>query len=99
MITFKYEAMDATGCEIKNCIEANSEEEASTMIRQSGYFVTKISPAKNEFGGDYIQSPQSTKTRFLISPITWYFKISVGWFILLGGMIIGYFLHLFLSLA
>jgi type IV pilus assembly protein PilC len=39
---YKFEAMDRTGQEIKDEIEAPSEEEAQTTIRQMGYFVTKI---------------------------------------------------------
>jgi type IV pilus assembly protein PilC len=38
--------MDRTGQEIKDVIEAPSEEEAQTTIRQMGYFVTKISMKK-----------------------------------------------------
>lgn len=46
MPTFQFEAMDATGQEIKDVIEAPSEEEAQATIRQMGYFVTKISVKK-----------------------------------------------------
>lgn len=38
--------MDATGQEIKDVIEAATEEEAQGTIRQMGYFVTKISVKK-----------------------------------------------------
>jgi hypothetical protein len=41
---FKFEAMDAKGEEIRDVIEAPSEEEAQSTIRQLGYFVTRISP-------------------------------------------------------
>ncbi|MEW4530363.1 MAG: type II secretion system F family protein [Maioricimonas sp. JB045] len=43
MPTFQYEAMDNTGLEIKDTIEAESEQEAQTLIREKGFFVTKIS--------------------------------------------------------
>jgi hypothetical protein len=46
MPTFQFEAMDATGQEIKDIIEASNEEEAQTTIRQMGYFVTKIQVKK-----------------------------------------------------
>jgi type IV pilus assembly protein PilC len=46
MPTFQFEAMDATGQEIKDVIEAPSQEEAQATIRQWGYFVTKISAKK-----------------------------------------------------
>src|SRR5216683_1930820 len=42
MPTFKYEAMDTSGGEVKDSVEAASEEEAQQKIRQMGYFVTKI---------------------------------------------------------
>src|SRR5437588_3263398 len=42
MPTYKFEAMDTTGSEVKDSVEAGSEEEAQQKIRQMGYFVTKI---------------------------------------------------------
>src|ERR1051325_5092927 len=42
MPTFKYEAMDTSGGEVKDSIDAGNEEEAQHKIRQMGYFVTKI---------------------------------------------------------
>src|SRR6266480_3139510 len=42
MPTFKFEAMDTTGGEVKDSVEALSEEEAQQKIKQMGYFVTKI---------------------------------------------------------
>ena len=46
MPTFQFEAMDATGQEIRDVIDAATEEEAQTTIRQMGYFVTKIAVKK-----------------------------------------------------
>lgn len=46
MPTFQFEAMDSTGAEIKDVIEAPTEEDAQATIRQMGYFVTKISVKK-----------------------------------------------------
>lgn len=46
MPTFLFEAMDAKGQEIRDEIEAPSEDEAQTTIRQMGYFVTKIQVKK-----------------------------------------------------
>lgn len=43
MPVFQYEAMDNTGLEIKETIEAPSEADAQQMIREKGFFVTKIS--------------------------------------------------------
>ncbi len=42
MATFKFEAMDTTGGEVKDAVDAASEEEAQQKIRNMGYFVTKI---------------------------------------------------------
>lgn len=50
MPTFVFEAMDATGHEIKDEIEAGTQDEAAQTIRQMGYFPTKIQP-KKEGGG------------------------------------------------
>ena len=46
MPTYQFEAMDATGQEIRDVIDAATEEEAQTTIRQMGYFVTKIAVKK-----------------------------------------------------
>src|SRR5438445_11164936 len=57
MPTFKFEAMDTTGSEVKDTVEAPSEEEAQQKIKQMGYFVTKItevaSKAKKKGKGGY----------------------------------------------
>src|SRR5438270_11449459 len=42
MPTYKYEAMDTSGGEVKDSVEALNEEEAQQKIKQMGYFVTKI---------------------------------------------------------
>ena len=42
MPVFQYEAMDNTGLEVKDTIEAQTEQEATTLIREKGFFVTKI---------------------------------------------------------
>src|SRR5947208_11614615 len=43
MPTYQYEAMDNTGREVKDSIDASTQEEAQQLIRQKGFFVTKIS--------------------------------------------------------
>jgi type IV pilus assembly protein PilC len=50
MPTFSFEAMDATGQEIRDEIEAASEQEAQSTIRSMGYYVTKISVKKQKRG-------------------------------------------------
>ena len=46
MPTYQFEAMDPAGQEVKDVIEAPTEEEAQATIRQMGLFVTKISEKK-----------------------------------------------------
>src|SRR5271165_5922040 len=50
MPTFKYEAMDTSGGEVKDSVEAVNEEEAQQKIRQMGYFVTKITEVASSKG-------------------------------------------------
>src|SRR5262245_43411204 len=50
MPTFKFEAMDTTGGEVKDAVDAASEEEAQQKIRNMGYFVTKITEVAGKKG-------------------------------------------------
>src|SRR5229473_1419693 len=50
MPTYKFEAMDTSGEEVKDSIEALNEEEAQQKIKQMGYFVTKLT-AIGQVGG------------------------------------------------
>lgn len=50
MPTYQFEAMDHSGAEIKDVIDAPTEEEAQATIRQMGYFVTKIAIKKAAAG-------------------------------------------------
>ena len=56
MPTYQFEAMDATGQEIKDVLEAPSQDEAQATIRQMGLFVTKISVKKSR------AAPMKSKT-------------------------------------
>ena len=60
MPTYQFEAMDATGSEIKDVIDAPTEEEAQATIRQMGYFVTKIAVKIRDCGPNLVigQLPQ-----------------------------------------
>jgi type IV pilus assembly protein PilC len=52
MPTYKYEAMDTSGQEVKDTVDAANEEEAQQKIKQMGYFVTKITEvASGKKGG------------------------------------------------
>jgi type IV pilus assembly protein PilC len=47
MPIYQYEAMDATGQEVKDIVEAANQDEAQATIRAAGYFVTKIAVKKS----------------------------------------------------
>ena len=51
MPTYKFEAMDTSGEEVKDQIEATNEEEAQQKIKQMGYFVTKLTAVAGGKGG------------------------------------------------
>lgn len=51
MPTFQFEAMDATGQEIRDVVEAANQADAQATIKQMGYFVTKISVKKTRTAG------------------------------------------------
>ena len=57
---YQFEAMDRTGQEIKDVIEAPTEEDAQNTIRQMGYFVTKLSLKK---GATKTTAPGAKKKR------------------------------------
>lgn len=62
MPTYQFEAMDATGQEIKDVIEASNEEDAQATIRQMGYFVTKLTEKKAKKAAAQKKGGKSGKT-------------------------------------
>src|SRR5262245_52626045 len=64
MATFKFEALDTSGNEVKDSVEAGNEEEASQKIKSMGYFVTKLSASqgKGGKGGKKKKTGRSRKT-------------------------------------
>src|ERR1051326_374626 len=50
MPTYRFEAMDTAGAEVKDQVDALSEDEAQQKIRQMGYFVTKITQVAGKKG-------------------------------------------------
>ena len=66
MPTFQFEAMDAMGQEIRDVIDAPTEEEAQSTIRNMGYFVTKISVKKQGADGAAAGRGKSRKTRIAL---------------------------------
>src|SRR5439155_17854343 len=61
MATFQYEAMDTTGGEVKDTIEAGSEEEAQQKIRSLGYFVTRLTEVTPKKKKDKKKGPAKSK--------------------------------------
>src|SRR5271154_6125358 len=63
MPTYKFEAMDTTGGEVKDSIDAANEEEAQQKIRQKGYFVTRLTEvaAKTKDGKKKKAAPKKAK--------------------------------------
>ncbi len=74
MPTFQYEAMDTTGKEVKDTIDAATQEEAQQLIRQKGFFVTKIAErqAKKKGGKTAARRPggKKKKKRFSIGKVS-----------------------------
>ncbi|RMG34262.1 MAG: type II secretion system F family protein [Planctomycetota bacterium] len=63
MPIYEYEAMDTTGTEIKDTIEAPSEAEAQTMIKEKGYYVTRITEkTKKKKKAATAKKPQQKKS-------------------------------------
>ncbi|HUG17720.1 MAG TPA: type II secretion system F family protein [Planctomycetaceae bacterium] len=48
MPVFQYEAMDNSGMEVKDTIEASTEADAQQKIRDQGYFVTRIQEKRSK---------------------------------------------------
>src|SRR5436189_4732665 len=61
MPTYQYEAMDTTGGEVKDTIDATSEEEAQQKIRSLGYFVTRLTEIAGKKKKDKKKGPEKRK--------------------------------------
>jgi type IV pilus assembly protein PilC len=75
MPTYQYEAMDNTGLEIKETIDAGSEAEAQQKIKEKGFFVTKIqekgraTKTKGKTSADQKKKAAKKKTTFSIGGV------------------------------
>jgi type IV pilus assembly protein PilC len=63
MPTYKFEALDTTGAEVKDSIQALSEDEAQQKIKQMGYFVTKIIEVAGDKKKDKKKQPGQRKKK------------------------------------
>ena len=71
MPTYQYEAMDHKGREVKDSIDAATQEEAQQRIRQKGFFVTKISEkAKKTRKASARKSGRRKKKTFTIGKLS-----------------------------
>ncbi len=62
MPIFQFEAMDKTGQEVRDVIEADSQEVAQATIRQRGLFVTKIAVKKARKGQEKAAAAKKGKS-------------------------------------
>jgi type IV pilus assembly protein PilC len=74
MPSYKFEALDSTGGEVKDAIQALNEEEAQQKIKQMGYFVTKITEVadgkkKGKKGAAEAQKKRRKKRTFTIGGV------------------------------
>jgi type IV pilus assembly protein PilC len=68
MPTYQYEAMDTTGGEVKDTVQASNEEEAQQKIRSMGYFVTRLVEVQDKKKKDKKKAPvvgKAKKTKVL----------------------------------
>jgi type IV pilus assembly protein PilC len=63
MPTYKFEALDTSGAEVKDSIEATNEEEASQKIKAMGYFVTKLTATAAGKGAKGKKKQKTGKSR------------------------------------
>jgi type IV pilus assembly protein PilC len=70
MPTYKFEAMDTTGSEVKDSVEALSEEEAQQKIKQMGYFVTKITEVAGKKKGKKAGGKKKRSKAFTIGGVS-----------------------------
>ncbi len=67
MPTYKFEAMSSQGEEVKDTIDAATEEEAQQKIKQMGYFVTRIQEAGGQKkGGAKKKKPTGKKRKTFV---------------------------------
>ena len=70
MPTYKYEALDTSGAEVKDSIEATNEEEASQKIKAMGYFVTKLTAGAAGKGGKKKKKTGKSRKTFTIGGVS-----------------------------
>jgi type IV pilus assembly protein PilC len=69
MPVYQFEAMDAAGKEIRDVIEANSQDEAQATIKSMGYFVTRIAVKKGRKGAEQKKAAQKKGKTFSLGGV------------------------------
>ncbi len=82
MATFKFNALDYSGQEIVDDIEASTKEEAVTKVRSLGYFPTKVQEHPPSLKVAKGQQPSSGLPRIgrgwkCPNPLSWFPKIEL----------------------
>jgi len=96
MAVYQYEAMSATGEEIKDLINAEDEKEAQALVRRKGLFVTKIAEKRDRAIED--EPVVGHLFRFKAGLKDSGVEIDIGVFWILTGMVIAsWLLYIFLS--
>src|SRR5438094_6687817 len=70
MPTYKYEALDTSGAEVKDSIEATNEEEASQKIKAMGYFVTKLTASAGKAAAKKKKKTGKSRKTFTIGGVS-----------------------------
>src|SRR5436305_15316941 len=70
MPTYKYEALDTSGAEVKDSIEATNEEEASQKIKAMGCFVTKLTAGAAAKGNKKKKKTGKSRKTFTIGGVS-----------------------------
>lgn len=70
MPTFKFEALDTSGQEVKDSVDAGNEEEASQKIKAMGYFVTKLTAAQQKGGKKGKKKTGKSRKTFVLGGVS-----------------------------
>jgi type IV pilus assembly protein PilC len=70
MPTFKFEALDTSGQEVKDSVDAGNEEEASQKIKAMGYFVTKLTAAQVKGGKKGKKKTGKSRKTFVLGGVS-----------------------------
>jgi type IV pilus assembly protein PilC len=70
MPTYKFEALDTSGAEVKEQVEAANEEEASQKIKAMGYFVTKLTAVQGKGGKKKAKKTGKSRKTFTLGGVS-----------------------------